>query len=109
MFSLFCTKVMMDSSISLMGVTVLSCFSSGALALCFRPPPEALGLSALFSSISPEIRSRRINLLQALVRARGVLDSPIPITYICASRRRIASLVKSLSLVTRQKPSTFPE
>ena len=108
MFSLFCTKVMMDSSISLMGVTVLSCFSSGALALCFRPP-EALGLSALFSSISPEIRSRRINLLQALVRARGVLDSPIPITYICASRRRIASLVKSLSLVTRQKPSTFPE
>ena len=100
---------MMASSISLMGVTVLSVFSSCAPALCLRPPPETFALSALFSSGSPEIRSRRMNLLQALVRASGVLDSPIPITYICSSRSRIASLVKSLSLVTRQKPSTLPE
>ena len=39
----------------------------------------------------------------------GVFCSPMPITVIPASRSLMASLVKSLSEVTRQKPSTLPE
>ena len=53
--------------------------------------------------------SRYLNLLQAAMKALGVFFSPIPMTYIPDSRSRTASRVKSLSLDTRQKPSTFPE
>ena len=52
-------------------------------------------------------RFRWMNRLQARVSARGVLDSPMPSTNMFSSRRRMASLVKSLSLVTRQKPCTL--
>ena len=43
---------------------------------------------------------------QALRKGAGVLFSPIPITVLPLSLRRLASLVKSLSLDTRQKPSS---
>ena len=39
--------------------------------------------------------------MRALVSASGVLDSPMPSTNIFSSRSRMASRVKSLSLVTR--------
>ena len=48
-----------------------------------------------------------MDLLHAFVNATGVLDSPIPSTYFFSSLSRMASLVKSLSLVTRQNPSTL--
>ena len=50
-----------------------------------------------------------MNRLQAEMNGFGVLVSPIPMTSMPASLRREASRVKSLSLVTRQNPSTLPE
>ena len=67
-------------------------------------PPALEFFSSMFCSVT---RFRWMNLLQALVRATGVLDSPIPSTNIFSSRSRMASLVKSLSLVTRQNPCTL--
>ena len=46
-------------------------------------------------------------MLQAARKARGVFSSPIPITVMPDSRRRLARRVKSLSLDTMQKPSTL--
>ena len=43
--------------------------------------------------------------MQAEMKDRGVLLSPIPRTYFCDSRRREAKRVKSLSDETMQKPS----
>ncbi len=48
-----------------------------------------------------------MNLSQATINGSGVFFSPIPITFIPASRKRVAKRVKSLSLETRQKPFTF--
>ena len=50
-----------------------------------------------------------MNLSQAVMNGIRVFFSPIPITIMPASLKRVASLVKSLSLDTIQKPSTFPE
>ncbi len=41
------------------------------------------------------------------MNARGVFFSPMPITYISDSRRRLARRVKSLSEETMQKASRF--
>ena len=46
-----------------------------------------------------------LKLVHALTKAFGVFRSPIPITCLPASLSLDASLVKSLSLVTRQNPS----
>ena len=53
--------------------------------------------------------SRNLKLSQADTRAFGVFLSPIPKTVMPDSRSRMTSFVKSLSEVTMQKPSTFPE
>ena len=52
--------------------------------------------------------SRLMNLVQAFLKERGVLSSPMPMTRIPDSRRRLASRVKSESLDTMQNPSTIP-
>ena len=44
--------------------------------------------------------STRMNLSQAWTKALGVFSSPMPMTYIPLSRRRMASGVKSLSELT---------
>ena len=49
------------------------------------------------------------NLSQATMKGLGVFFSPMPYTFIPASRRRVASRVKSESLDTRTKPSQLPE
>ena len=50
-----------------------------------------------------------MNLSQAATNALGVFRSPKPYTVRPDSRSREASLVKSLSLDTRQNPSNRPE
>src|SRR5215472_11781295 len=50
-----------------------------------------------------------MNLSQAATKAFGVLRSPNPYTVRPDSRSLAASLVKSLSLETRQNPSNLPE
>ena len=50
-----------------------------------------------------------MNLSQAETNGFGVLRSPNPYTVRPDSRMREASLVKSLSLETRQNPSNRPE
>ena len=57
----------------------------------------------LRSSVTSE--SRILKLVHALTNAFGVFRSPIPMTCLPASLSLDASLVKSLSLVTRQNPS----
>ena len=49
-----------------------------------------------------------MNLSQAVIKGVSVFFSPIPMTFIPASRSRVANLVKSESLETMQNPSTFP-
>jgi hypothetical protein len=49
-----------------------------------------------------------MNLSQACTNGSGVLCSPNPYTVSPSSRRRWASLVKSLSLDTRHMPSKRP-
>ena len=58
---------------------------------------------------SEDMISSNLNVSQAARKGLGVFCSPIPMTNIPASLRRWASLVKSESLETRQKPSTLPE
>ena len=48
------------------------------------------------------------NLSQATMKGLGVFFSPMPYTFLPASRRRMARRVKSLSLDTSTKPSTWP-
>ena len=43
------------------------------------------------------------------MKGLGVLRSPMPYTFMPASRRRMARRVKSESLDTSTKPSTRPE
>ena len=49
------------------------------------------------------------NLSQATIKGFGVFFSPMPYTFIPASRSRVARRVKSLSLLTSTKPSQVPE
>ena len=49
------------------------------------------------------------NLSQATMKGLGVFFSPMPYTFIPASRSRVARRVKSLSLLTSTKPSQLPE
>ena len=61
---------------------------------------------ALSRRASPMSSSSVVKMSHALRNGVGVFFSPIPITVRPLSRIRLARRVKSLSLDTRQKPST---
>ena len=48
-----------------------------------------------------------MNLSHDTMKGRGVFRSPMPMTYLLDSRRRVARRVKSLSLEMMQNPSTL--
>ena len=56
--------------------------------------------------LSSKRSSSSVKISHALRNGRGVFASPIPITRFPLSRSLLASLVKSLSLETRQNPSS---
>ena len=68
-----------------------------------------LFVGAVSAASSEEMISRSLKVSQAARKGFGVFCSPMPMTNIPASLSLWASLVKSESLDTRQKPSTFPE
>ena len=76
-----------------------SAFSGVLEAVFFAGAFFAAGF-AVFLYLS-RMTSTRMNLSQAWTKALGVFSSPIPMTYIPLSRRRMARGVKSLSELTR--------
>ena len=72
-------------------------------------PEDTSAFSTSADVDSSQRRSRKKKRSQDTRNGSGVLLSPIPMTIMPASRRRMARRVKSLSEVARQKPSTLPE
>ena len=77
---------------------------SAALAVLLRA--DALLAALLPADLAgflylSRMTSTRMNLSQAWTKAFGVFSSPMPMTYMPLSRRRMASGVKSLSELTR--------
>ena len=68
--------------------------------------PAGAGDCAFSAALSDSMYT---NLSQATMKGLGVFFSPMPYTFIPASRRRVARRVKSLSLLTSTKPPQLPE
>ena len=81
-------------------------FAAAAFAACFSPLTAGLAITVFPNVLSSRSNSNSVKISHAFRNGAGVLLSPIPITMRPLSRRRLASFVKSLSLDTRQNPSS---
>ena len=87
-------------------------FAVAAVVFFFAAVLVFVGFSWAFSvtvSSSPlSMTSRKMKRSQETRKDSGVFFSPMPMTTLPASRSRVASLLKSPSLETMQKPCTSP-